>query len=91
MGHPARRRRERPPPSPRSLDGWEPRAEGWWGQFERFGDWLDGTAPDLPVTLADARASIELITAMYDSGRRGVDVALPLSPDHPLYDGWLPT
>jgi predicted dehydrogenase len=72
------------------LEGWEPRPEGWWGQFERFGDWLDGPAPDLPVTLADARASIELITAMYDSGRRGVDVSLPLAPDHPLYDGWLP-
>ncbi len=72
------------------VDGWEPRAEGWWGQFERFGDWLDGSSPDLPVTLADARASIELITAMYDSGRRGVDVELPLSPDHPLYAGWLP-
>ena len=72
------------------LDGWEARAEGWWGQFERFGDWLDGKVDDLPVTLADARASIELITAMYDSGRRGVDVELPLSPDHPLYGGWLP-
>ena len=72
------------------LDGWEPRPEGWWGQFERFGDWLDGRASEPPVTLADARASIELITAMYDSGRRGVDVELPLTPDHPLYDGWLP-
>jgi predicted dehydrogenase len=72
------------------VDGWEPRAEGWWGQFERFGDWLDGAAAELPVTLADARASIELTTAMYDSGRRGVDVELPLSPDHPLYRGWLP-
>jgi predicted dehydrogenase len=72
------------------VDGWVPRAEGWWGQFERFGDWLDGAAPDPPVTLADARASIELITAIYDSARRGVDVELPLSPDHPLYGGWLP-
>ena len=72
------------------LDGWEARPEGWWGQFQRYGDWLDGTAPDPPVTLADARASIELITAMYDSARRGVDVAVPLSPDHPLYRSWLP-
>ena len=72
------------------VDGWRPRAEGWWGQFERFGDWLDSTVPDLPVTLDDARASIELITAIYDSARRAVDVELPLSPDHPLYDGWLP-
>ena len=67
------------------LDGWEPRAEGWWGQFERFGDWLDGTAPEPPVTLADARASIELITALYDSARRGVDVdAAPLPRPPPL-------
>jgi predicted dehydrogenase len=72
------------------LDGWTSRPEGWWGQFERFADWLDGTAAELPVTLRDARASIELITALYDSARRGVDVPLPLAPDHPLYQGWLP-
>lgn len=72
------------------VGGWTDRPEGWWGQFERFGDWLDGTAPDLPVTLADARASVELITALYDSARRGVDVALPLDSDHPLYESWLP-
>ena len=67
----------------------EPRPEGWWGQFERYADALDaGAVP--PVTLADARASIELITALYDSARRGVDVTLPLSADHPLYEGWLP-
>jgi predicted dehydrogenase len=72
------------------LDGWLSRPEGWWGQFDRFGDWLDGADDDLPVTLDDARASIELITAMYDSGRRGIDVELPLAPDHPLYAGWLP-
>jgi len=71
------------------VDGWEARPEGWWGQFERFADALDAGEPP-PVTLADARASIELITALYDSARRGVDVVLPLSPDHPLYEGWLP-
>lgn len=72
------------------LASWITRPEGWWGQFERFADWLDGDAPDLPVTLADARSSIELITAIYDSARRGVDVQLPLAFDHPLYEGWLP-
>ena len=72
------------------LDTWAPRAEGWWGQFERYGDWLDGTTPDLPVTLADARASIELITAMYHSARTGTDVALPITADHPLHRSWLP-
>jgi len=72
------------------IDSWETRPEGWWGQFERFGDFLDGGSPDPPVTLADARASLELLTAAYDSSRRGVDVEVPLAPDHPLYRGWLP-
>jgi len=66
------------------------RAEDWWGQFERYAGFLDGAAADPPVTLADARASIELLTALYDSARRGVDVTLPMEPDHPLYRGWLP-
>lgn len=71
------------------LEGWTPRPEGWWGQLERYADARDaGTAP--PVTLADARASLELITALYASSRSGTDVELPLPPDHPLYEGWLP-
>jgi hypothetical protein len=40
--------------------------------------------------LADARASLELITALYSSARSGVDVVLPIERDHPLYEGWLP-
>jgi len=71
------------------VDGWDARPEGWWGQFERYADALDA-GTDLPVTLADARASLELITALYSSARSGADVALPLPPDHPLYRGWLP-
>ncbi|MDQ3146188.1 MAG: Gfo/Idh/MocA family oxidoreductase [Actinomycetota bacterium] len=68
---------------------WTARPEGWWGQFERYADALDGDAA-LPVTLTDARASIEVITALYASARTGVDVELPIPPDHPLYGGWLP-
>ena len=71
------------------VGGWTPRPEGWWGQFERYADALDAGAPP-PVTLADARASIELITALYHSARTGTDVELPLASDHPLYRGWLP-
>jgi predicted dehydrogenase len=71
------------------LDRWEPRAEGWQGQYERLADALDAGA-DPPVTLADARAAVELVTALYASARSGTDVALPLAPDHPLYRGWLP-
>ena len=42
------------------------------------------------VTLADARTSLELITAAYFSGQTGESVALPLGADHPYYSSWLP-
>jgi len=74
----------------RVLVGWPARAEGWWGQFERYADFLDSGDGDPPVTLADARASLELLTALYDSSRRGTEVTLPIEPDHPMYGGWLP-
>ena len=41
-----------------------------------------------PVTLADARRSLELITALYDSASRHQPVTLPIKPDHPLYGDW---
>lgn len=44
----------------------------------------------LPVTLADARASLELIVAIYHSARTGERVSLPIGSSHPLYGGWLP-
>ncbi len=71
------------------LDGWVERPEGWWGQLERYADARDAGEPP-PVTLADARASLELITALYASSRSGDDVVLPIPIDHPLYGGWLP-
>ncbi len=43
------------------------------------------------VRLSDARASIELITAIYASARaNGAAVACPIAPEHALYQGWLP-
>jgi hypothetical protein len=42
------------------------------------------------VTLADARASIEFVTAVYDSARHQRQVTLPLPADHPYATGWLP-
>jgi predicted dehydrogenase len=72
-----------------ALASFEPLPEGFAGQLLRFHRALrDGAA--LPVTLVDARASIELITAMYVSARSGQAVALPLGPEHPNYAGWLP-
>jgi hypothetical protein len=43
----------------------------------------------LPVTLADARDSIELVTACYASALSGASVDLPLPDDHPLRAGWI--
>lgn len=63
--------------------------EGYAGQFLRFHRALHGGV-ELPVTLADARASLELVTALYASARSGQAVTLPLGPDDPDYDGWAP-
>jgi predicted dehydrogenase len=72
-----------------ALARFTPLPEGYEGQFFRFHRALrDGAEP--PVTLADARAALELITAMYHSARTGQSVALPLGEGHPLYAGWLP-
>lgn len=65
-----------------------PGPEGFAGQFARFHRALRDSA-ELPVTLADARQAIELLTAIYHSARTGNDVSLPIGRDHPLYDGWL--
>lgn len=42
----------------------------------------------LPVTLHDARAALELISAMYYSAESQSAVELPLSNTHPFYGGW---
>jgi predicted dehydrogenase len=57
------------------------------GQFDAYHEALT-TGAALPVTLADARASLELITALYHSAATGVPVTLPIEPDHPSYAGW---
>ena len=63
--------------------------EGFVGQFYRYHQALQAGAA-LPVTLADARASLELVTAIYTSAQTGRPVDLPLGPDHPRYAGWQP-
>lgn len=44
----------------------------------------------LPVTLADARASLELITAIYHAHDTGQRVDLPIGLNHPKYHNWRP-
>lgn len=58
-------------------------------QMARFHDALTGAGP-LPVTSADSRRSLELVTAFYHSSGTGEDVALPLGPSHSLYQSWVP-
>jgi predicted dehydrogenase len=58
-------------------------------QYELFHAALGSGAP-FPVTLADARASLELITACYHASETRSAVTLPIRPDHPKYAGWAP-
>ena len=53
----------------------------------RFHDLLEGRGP-LPVTSADARRALELVTAIYQSSDSGVEVTLPIGPDSPKYVDW---
>lgn len=62
--------------------------EGFVGQFSRSHRALIEGSP-LPVTLVDARRSLELLSALYHSAATGEAVDLPLSNDHPCYSGWL--
>jgi predicted dehydrogenase len=72
-----------------TLARFEPLPEGFVGQFSRFYQALqDGT--ELPVTLDDARNSLELITAVYHSAEAGQTVELPIGKDHPKYTSWHP-
>jgi predicted dehydrogenase len=62
---------------------------GFVGQYAAFHTALVSGGP-LPVTLADARSALELVTALYHSSRTETLVTLPIGRDHPLYDGWGP-
>jgi predicted dehydrogenase len=72
-----------------ALAGYEVKEDGYTRQFELFHQAItDGTEP--PVTLQDARNSLELVTAAYDSQRTGKPTPLPITAEHPLYRSWLP-
>ncbi len=65
------------------------RKSGFARQFELFAEALDsGWA--FPVTLEDARRSLELITALFHASETGRAVSLPLGADHEKYRGWTP-
>ncbi|KKC37765.1 oxidoreductase [Devosia epidermidihirudinis] len=71
------------------LKDWVHVPPGYATQMARFHAALMGTGP-LPITSADSRRSLELVTAFYHSSSTHKDVALPIAPDHPLYHSWVP-
>lgn len=73
-----------------ALADFTPLPERFAGQFLRLHRAMTEAAP-LPVTLADARRSIELLTAIYWSAQSGETVDLPIPADHPFHDGWITT
>ncbi len=70
-----------------ALEGAPRGKEGFARQFEAFHASLEAGTPP-PVTVAQARASLELITAIYHSARTGERVSLPIPPTHPAYAAW---
>jgi predicted dehydrogenase len=72
-----------------ALARFTPLPEGFAGHFSGFYTGLRDNTP-FPVTLDDSRQAIELLTAFFLSSRSNRPVELPILPDHPYYDGWLP-
>jgi predicted dehydrogenase len=58
-------------------------------QMARFHDALLGKG-DLPVTTADSRRALEIVTAFYQSSRTHQEVVFPIGRDNPNYRSWLP-
>jgi predicted dehydrogenase len=73
-----------------AMAGFVPEPERFAGQFAAFHAALSAGGPP-PVTVADARASLELLTAAYGSAAAGNPVALPLTGADPRYGGWGPS
>ena len=67
-----------------ALGQFKPLPERYAGQFYRFYHAL-ASGSDLPVTLADARAALEVVAATYYSSATNAPVALPIKPGHPAY------
>lgn len=70
------------------VDAYPAHAHGFARLLELFHDALDGRGP-VPVTLNEARHSLEIASAIYHSAATGEPVALPLPREHPAAHGWL--
>jgi predicted dehydrogenase len=72
-----------------TLRGCVPGRESFEHQFAAVHDTLRHGTP-APVTLQDARAALELVTAIYASAASGQAVSLPITPQHPGFKDWRP-
>jgi predicted dehydrogenase len=72
-----------------ALDGWKFVPSRFEGLFAPYHAALLSGTP-LPITLADARQSLELLTALYESAESERPVALPIGSDHRRYRDWSP-
>src|SRR5271165_6794179 len=68
-----------------AVDQLAPLPERYAGQFYRFYQALRN-GKELPVTLGDARAALEVIAATYYSSKKNEPVNLPIGPGHPRYE-----
>jgi len=71
------------------LADWTPIPIRFQTQMKLFHDALVAGGP-LPVTTADARASLELVTAFYQSSETRTEVLFPIGSDSPKYQSWRP-
>ena len=71
------------------MENYVPGLEDFAGQFQAYAQARQNKQP-LPVTLQDARNTLEVITAIYYSAHTGKHVELPILSDHPYYNGWYP-
>jgi len=72
-----------------ALADYQEEEDGYTRQFQLFHAAIVGDG-EPPVTLQDARNSLELVTSAYYSARTGRPAAFPVGSDHPLYKSWLP-
>jgi len=70
-----------------ALRSFTPPAADFAGQFMGLYESIHNGA-GLPVTLHDARRSLELVTAIYASASSGQPQALPIDTLHPGYSDW---
>lgn len=71
------------------LADWTPVPVRFQTQMKLFHEALISGGP-LPVTTADARRALELVTAFYQSSETRTEVRFPVGPESPKYRNWRP-